>query len=200
MKKAYSQVGRALLVCMIGLLIMDIACAQKSIPVSISPKIGVNFSDLVVSRPGVDATLAKLGWNIGVDVRYGNRFAGNAGMHFFRTGAAIRMRAEDSPALINSSQLKAPLMLGYQFLKVDYFKLWLKGGLVLNYTLRVVEDNPVKVLKDFDAFGLGTRLGVAMDLGRFNLEINYERSHSDLFQDVISAQNKLFSIGLGIRI
>ena len=173
---------------------------QRKIPLSFTPKIGVNFTDLIISQPSVDATLSKMGWNVGLDARYGNRFAVNAGLHFFRLGSAFKMRAEDTPESVTASQFKFPVGLSYRILKVDYFKLWVKADAVLNTTIRVVNGDPSRRLTGYPKTGFSSRMGIGMDLGRLNIEVNYERSHTELLREIVFAHNELFSITLGIRI
>ena len=43
------------------------------------------------------------------------------------------------------------------------------------------------------------RLGVGIDLGRFTLEVNHERSFSELLDNHIGAKNKLVNLSVGLK-
>ncbi len=174
--------------------------AQSTSTLKFAPKTGFNFADFSVGQPGVDASLSKLGWNLGIDATYGRRFLTGAGLHFYRLGAAIKMKDEDFTDAVISSQLKLPVGVGLQVLKIDYFRVLVKGDFVFNYTFRVVEGSPRQVVSDYQKVTLGSRLGIGIELGRFSIDFNYEKSLSNPTADSRYAQNQLVSVLLGLRI
>ncbi len=174
--------------------------AQTKGILTLTPKVGVNFADFIVNHPEIDVSLAKLGWNVGIDGTFGNRLVATSGLHFYRTGSAIKLKAEDSAAPVTTSQIKMPLGLAYRLLKVDYFRLWLKSDLAINYTLRMLEGRLKNPVTDYNNIGLSSRFGLGMDLGRLAIEVNYERTLTDITNDRHYTQNKLISVLVGIRI
>ncbi len=185
---------------LVGCLLPLVVAAQHSVSLSFAPKIGVNFSEMIVSQPTVAATLSKMGWNLGLDARMGNRLTANGGLHYYRLGSAVQLDTEDSPASLISSQFKVPIGVGYKLLQIDYFKIWARFDAVLNYTLSMVEGDFNRRITDYPRTGFGSRMGVGMDLGRLTIEVHYERGHTKFLQDLVSAHNRLVIVSMGVQI
>ncbi len=177
--------------------------AQKIVPLSFSPKIGVNFNDFIISESSTPTlSLAKLGWNVGMDVNYGNRVQSKAGLHFFKLGTGIEMVKDTGNVTerVSTSQFKIPVGVSYKVWNVEYFNLWVQGQIVMNLTTKMVRTRGETESDIYPRNGIGGRLGVGMDLGRFIFEVNYERSFTAILGQTFDAQSKLINMSLGLKI
>ena len=135
--------------------------AQNYVPLVLNPKVGVNFSDLVDFDDEDISSSATMGWNVGIDARYGTNFLLKGGIHFYKTGSA--WRAQDSTSLtmhkFAAHQLKIPIGAGIKVLRVEYFNLWLLADGILNYTIDV-RNRTERDYIDFKKASLSGRVGV----------------------------------------
>jgi hypothetical protein len=173
------------------------------VPLSFSPKIGINFNDFIIddsSEP--DLSLARMGWNIGMDANYGHRLQAQGGIHFFRLGTGIEMKKDTGVVKeqVSTSQFKIPIGVSYKILSIDYFNLWLHSQLVMNLTTKVVHGSAEAESNIYPRSGLSGRVGVGMDLGRFILEVNYERSFTEMLKQAFDARSQLINMSIGIKI
>lgn len=174
--------------------------AQNYVPLIFNPKVGVNFSDLVDSDHENITSSATMGWNIGIDARYGTDFLVKGGMHFYKTGSAWRAQDSTNHTMHKfvAHQLKIPLGAGIKVLRVDYFNLWLLADGILNYTINV-RNRTEKDYIDFKKTCLSGRLGIGMDLSQFTMELTIEQSFSDLIPD-LSAGSRLVNLSVGLKL
>ncbi len=174
--------------------------AQDYIPLVLNPKVGVNFSDLVDFDNEQVSSSATMGWNVGIDARYGTNFLLKGGIHFYKTGSAWRAQDSTSQSMhkFAAHQLKLPIGAGIKVLRVDYFNLWLLADGILNYTIDV-RNRTEKDYIDFNKTGLSGRLGIGMDLSRFTMELTIEHSFSELIPD-LSAGSRLVNLSVGIKL
>ncbi|NND06691.1 MAG: hypothetical protein HKN87_09955 [Saprospiraceae bacterium] len=164
-----------------------------------NPKIGVNFSDLIFStEPANTSSLAEMGWSIGIDADYGNKWLAQGGIHYFQLGSGVQMPRDTQ--VVSASQLKIPMGVGLRVLSIDYFHLWLHSQAVVNFTTRMRRGNLVLDKKDYPRTGLAGRVGIGMDLWKITLELNYEYSFTDLVNESIFARNEMISLALGVKI
>ncbi|MBK8505253.1 MAG: hypothetical protein IPL46_25480 [Saprospiraceae bacterium] len=175
---------------------------QKIVPLSFSPKIGINFNDFIIDDSSDPAlSLARMGWNIGIDANYGHRLQAQAGLHFFRLGTGIEMMKDTGIVTerVSTSQFKIPLGVSYRVCHIDYFNLWLHSQLVINLTTKVVNGSAEAETRIYPRSGLGGRVGIGMDLGRFTLEVNYEGSFTEMLKQSFDARSKLINMSVGLR-
>ncbi|MCB0669822.1 MAG: outer membrane beta-barrel protein [Saprospiraceae bacterium] len=179
------------------------AQAQKIIPLSLTPKLGVNFNDFIIEENSSSAiSLARMGWNLGMDVSYGKRLQAKGGAHFFQLGTGIETMTPDGPVRekVSSSQFKFPVGASYKVWNVEYFNLWIQGQVVMNLTTKMVHGEAETESNIYPRSGLGGRLGIGMDIGRLVLEVNYERSFTEMIRQQFDARSKLINFSLGLKI
>ncbi|MBX2815471.1 MAG: PorT family protein [Saprospiraceae bacterium] len=177
--------------------------AQDYVPLTINPKIGVNFSDLIIDEGYHLNSASRLGWNAGFDFRYGTKLLFLGGLHLYGHGSAVEK--QDTGVSIMSaftnSQLKIPFGVGYKVFRFDYFNVWIYANGVLNLNVTSVRDEGFpERLDQINRSNLAGRFGVGVDISRVTLELNYERSISAFISDEISAQNRLVSLSLGYKL
>jgi hypothetical protein len=177
--------------------------AQKIVPLSFSPKIGINFNDFIFDDSSDPVlSLARMGWNIGLDANYGHRLQVRGGIHFFRLGTGIEMMRDTGIVTerVSTSLFKIPLGLSYKVWSIDYFNLSLHSELVMNLTTKVVHGSAEAETTIYPRSGIGGRVGIGMDLGRFILEVNYEKSFTEMLKQTFDARSKLINLAVGLRI
>ncbi|MDH3651434.1 MAG: PorT family protein [Saprospiraceae bacterium] len=174
--------------------------AQDYVPLVLNPKIGVNFSDLVVAESEQISGSAKMGWNLGFDIRYGTKFMWKGGVHFYSTGSAWQV-ADTSHSMnkLTAHQIKFPIGAGVKVLRIEYFNLWLFADGVLNYTIDVKHDVEKSYI-EYPKTGLSGRLGLSMDLSRFTMELTFERSFTDLISEDLAARNRMVNLSIGLKL
>lgn len=183
----------------IVLFMSQLATAQDANPIRINPKIGVNFSDLIFStEPPNTSSLAEMGWNIGIDLDYGNKWQAKGGLHYFQLGSGVQMPRDTQT--VSASQLKIPMGVGLRVLSVDYFHLWLHTQAVVNVTTKLHQGNVELDNSDYPRAGLAGRVGIGIDLWKVTVELNYEYSLTDLVNELIFARNEMVSLSVGIKI
>ena len=172
--------------------------SQDYLPLVINPKVGVTFNNFQVNHEQYQNTLAKLGWNIGVDARYGTKWLAKSGLHFYKiSGDLVPMDTIAIQESLVINQIKIPVGIGLKAFRVDYFNVWFYLDGIFNYSF---QSNPTRA---GDTRHRGTtfsgRAGVGIDLWRFTIEANYERSFTELLDNDIEAKNKMVNVSLGIK-
>ena len=196
----HKTVAYILMLLIVGL---NQAHSQRIIPLSFNPKMGINFNDLIISESSVPTiSLAKLGWNLGLDVKYGKRLQAEGGLHFFKLGTGIETKIDTASTLekVTTSQLKIPMGVSYKFWNIEYFNLWIHTQVVANITTKITKSDAENKNKIYPHNGLSGRVGLGMDISRITVEINYERSFTDLVRQVFDARSQLISLAIGIKI
>lgn len=179
------------------------AQTQPVMPISFTPKIGVNFNELIISESSLPTiSLARLGWNLGVDAKYGKRLQAEGGLHFFKLGTGIEVKNDTALTTekLTTSQLKIPLGVSYKFWNVEYFNLWVHTQVVGNITTKMVQADETTSTKIYPHSGLSGRIGIGMDLARFSVEVNYERSFTEQVRQIFDARSQLISMAIGLRL
>lgn len=191
----------ALFLCTLGL--QGALSAQDYIPLVINPKVGVNFSDLIIADEARIQTSSQMGWNAGFDFRYGTKLLLMGGMHVYSQGSGVESidSSRSTMSTFRTSQLKVPFGVGYKIFRMDYFNVWLYANGLINFSLESLthEGWPEK-LDEFRRSSISSRFGLGFDISRITVEINYERSISDFIQDDLNAKNHLVSVAVGFKI
>lgn len=184
-------------------ILTSVVSAQKMTPLSFSPKLGVNFNDFIIEESSSPViSLARMGWNIGVDAAYGNRLQAKGGMHFFKLGTGIETETAAGPITekVSTSQFKFPVGVSYKVWNVEYFNLWIQSQVVMNLTTKMVHGEAETQNTIYPRSGFSGRMGIGMDIGRLIIEVNYERSFTDMIRQVFDAQSKIINLSLGLRL
>jgi hypothetical protein len=192
------MIKRLLLLFLLPVLVITVVNGQDYLPLVINPKVGVTFNNFQVNHEQYQNTLAKMGWNIGADVRYGTKWLAKGGLHFYKiSGDLIPM---DTIALQESlviNQIKIPVGIGLKAFRVDYFNIWIYVDGVFNYSYRT--NQPASGDSKNRGTTFSGRAGVGIDLWRITIEANYERSFTELMDNDIEAKNKMVNVSIGIK-
>ncbi len=174
--------------------------------VRFSPKVGMNFSGL--EKELVDfKTDARVGYNVGVDLRIGDGFFQlHPGAHYHNFTADLISRDnidEEMPDLKEKTtiqQLKVPLNLALNLTgDGGVLGIYAKGGVTPSVLLGVKEKADFALDKsDLNTFIVGTNFGAGVDiLNLINVDFNYEIGMTNLFSDQDS-KNNVFTVSVGL--
>jgi hypothetical protein len=183
--------------------IVTVCLGQRSVPVTINPKAGINFTSLIIKEGSgsFSNSLSRMGWNGGIDIRYGNQLIIRGGIHYYQLGSSLEH--PDSSLVTQSLKshiLKVPVGVGLNIYKLDYLDFWLFGDVIYSYTFNISADQWRLTSDQFPATVWSGRLGAGMDLSKITLEASIERSFTDVIYEDVQAKNYLIQISLGIKI
>ena len=197
--------------CTAGMLTLLLSCtlqpaklqAQDYVPLVINPKIGLNFSNLLIEEGYAITSASRLGWNAGFDFRYGTNLLIIGGLHVYGQGSSVESQNNSTTEMrgFTSNQLKIPVGIGYKIFRFDYFNVWLYGQGVMNFRLSSLADEgfPERI-DEFKQSSIAGRFGIGCDIGRVTLELNYERGFSNFIGDEVDAKNHLAGLTLGYKL
>lgn len=191
------------IVFIIALIFTTQVRGQDYVPLVINPKIGVNFSNLLIEDGYAIVSSSRMGWNAGFDFRYGTNFLVLGGLHMYGHGSSVGPRNSTAADMhgFTSNQLKIPVGIGYKIFRFDYFNIWLYGQGVMNFKLSsLAEEGFPTRIDDFKSSSIAARMGIGFDIGRVTLELNYERGISDFIADEVDAKNHLAGLTLGYKL
>lgn len=173
----------------------------------INPKIGLNFSRLS-DDPSVGSNKSRSGFNIGFDLRFGDRFQFAPGLHYATHGIAFEgTQNPDSKDRIAMHLIKLPLLANINIINGDLLKLRVYGGWMNNFLLKV--DNNNYISKDnLKPYTGGIHFGTGLDLGGLTLDLSYEAGMLDVFDGGTvpavlypnNTQNNVLTLSVGVRV
>ena len=184
---------------------LSVAFAQ----VQINPQVGVTYQSLT-QRPDGYSYKAELGWQAGLDARFGDKFFVQPGAFLGRSvtavtyntdipgGAAGSVLVEDN--LVRTS-LKLRGLLGYRVVDTYQFDIRLMLGPSYDVLLSVDQrdGNLTWNEGDFSNGSWNIDVGVGFDMGLFTLSPNASFGLSRVFEDnpsVTDIDSKYISYGL----
>lgn len=180
------------------------AQAQKNNTV-INPKVGVNLSAVDGNLGDLQAA-AKVGWNAGVDFRFGGKKVFIIpGLHFNNyTARLVNDISSDTQVKFKEETtiqaLKAPVNLGFDITgKQQLLNLYLKGGITPTMVLAVNEKPGIPFSKDdLKTFTWAANAGLGLDIAFLTVDLNYEIGMSDYFANA-AGRNNVLTLSAGIR-
>ncbi len=174
---------------------------------AINPKIGLNFSRLA-TEPTVGISESRVGFNIGFDYRFGDRFQIVPGIHYATHGTTL-LGTQDSIAenKIFVHYLQIPVVASFNVFNSNLFQLRIYGGIVANVALKVDANNYL-TKDDWKPVNGGVRLGTGVDLGVLTFDVNCEIGMLDVFEDTAiptllypnNTQNNVLTLAVGVRV
>ncbi|MBP9133926.1 MAG: PorT family protein [Saprospiraceae bacterium] len=174
---------------------------------TINPKIGLNFSHLS-GKPEVGKNEVRIGFNIGFDLRFGERFQFAPGIHYAIHGMAFDgALAADSLDRIALHLIKIPLLANVNVINSNFFRLRLYGGWMNNILLKV-DNNKYLAKEDMNIYTGGILFGTGVDLSGLTLDLSYEVGMLDMFKGGFmvntiypqNTQNNVLTLSVGVRV
>lgn len=167
------------------LLITSITYAQTVI----NPKIGVNTSRLSTDPKGGEVK-ARVGYQIGLDARIGDRVYFQPGLFWFKQSSRLRTAEQiDDNSLqeieddLNRQGLQLLTLVGFNIVDGEGFKFRINAGPAISIITTVDENDFDLRRDDFKGTNLTGNVGLGLDIFFLTLDYNYEFGFSDIFDN-----------------
>lgn len=167
----------------------------------IKPAIGINFTGYSQDPENASAS-AKLGWQLGGTVSFGDKLYGEGGI--FWTYKSNEISENDTNFTFSTSQsgIRIPAMIGYHLLGNETGLVGLRafGGASVYIVTKVDALDLTK--EDFNTASWGVFLGAGVDISMFFVDLKYEWSLTNVSSVTsfdVGKSRSLF-INAGIRL
>lgn len=155
----------------------------------INPKIGVNVSRLSTDPTGGEIS-ARIGWQVGLDARFGDRLYFQPGLFYFKQSSRLRTpeQLDDTPITeiednLNRQGLQLLTQIGYYIIDGDGFKLRINGGPAIS-AITSTNTNAFNLTEDdYRGTNLTGNVGLGFDIFFITLDYNYEFGFSNVFDN-----------------
>lgn len=152
-----------------------------------NPQAGVNFQRLTSPMAGVEYT-ANIGWQLGADLRFGDRLYVQPGAFFGRSATAVKTYSSDTLLYENDlvrTNLKLKGMIGYRIIDTYQFDLRFAMGPTYDVLLSVDDRNDeIGYNKgDFRKGSMNIDAALGFDMGLVTVEPSVSFGLSRVFSD-----------------
>lgn len=153
----------------------------------VNPQLGVNFQQLTSPEAGVEYK-ANLGWQLGADLRFGDRLFFQPGAFFGRSVTAIKSVNSDTLTYEDDlvrTNLRLKAMVGYRLIDSYQFDLRFAMGPTYDVLLSV-EDRNDEIAYDKGDFNKGSMnidAALGFDMGLVSVEPSVSFGLSRVFND-----------------
>jgi hypothetical protein len=153
----------------------------------VNPQAGVNFQQLTSPLAGVEYK-ANIGWQLGADLRFGDKLYFQPGAFFGRSATAVKTYSSDTllyeDDLVRTT-LKLKGMVGYRIVDTYQFDIRFAMGPTYDVLLSVDDkDDKIGYNKgDFRSGSLNLDAAVGFDMGLVSLEPSVSFGLSRVFSD-----------------
>ena len=166
--------------------------------VQFNPQIGMNFMSFSNPPAGTDYK-ANVGYSIGADLRFGERFQIQPGVHWFHSSTAT----ENSDGSIETDDvvqqyLKVKAMAAYNLVDNGEFKFRINAGPAYDFLVNV--DNDFLKKEDFNSGVFYLQGGVGIDILFLTAEVGYMQgmTNSFDFENAPDSKNQGFYFTVGL--
>ncbi len=184
-----------------------LATAGASAQFQMNPQVGVNFQQLTSPEAGVEYK-ANIGWQLGADLRFGDRLYVQPGGFFGRSATAIQTFASDTLLYEDDlvrTNLKLKAMIGYRIIDTYQFDLRFAMGPTYDVLLSVDNRNDdIDYNKgDFRRGSMNIDAALGFDMGLVSVEPSVSFGLTRVFSDnplVSEIGSKYLTYGLTVGI
>jgi hypothetical protein len=153
----------------------------------VNPQVGVNYQHMSNPGPGQEYK-ASMGWQLGADLRFGDRLYVQPGAFFGRNATVIKSTFSDTLMVENDlvrTNLKLKAMVGYRLVDTYQFDIRFAMGPTYDVLLSVdSKDDRIGYNKgDFKSGSLNIDAALGFDMGLFTLEPSASFGLSRVFSD-----------------
>lgn len=174
------------------ILVTSVTYAQNVI----NPKIGFNVSRLSTD-PQLGQINARVGWQLGLDARIGNRVYFQPGLYYFKQSSELVTQAEaETDSLgglqeeLNRQGLQLYTQVGYYLVDGDGFKMRVNAGPSIALLTSVGQSEYIG-RDDYQGVNLTGNAGVGFDIFFLTIDYNYEWGLSNVFQNDTFANDRV---------
>ena len=202
-----TKVNRTLMKTMPVLVLFAALCLTtvSNAQLTVNPKVGINVSG-VEAKIGDLTTEARVGWNAGIDLRFGDKMIFfNPGIQLNNYTARLVKDLEEQPDVklreeTTIQALKAPINLGLRLTGTGgLMQIYAKGGVTPTMLLSVQEKDNFPFNKDdLKKITWGANAGVGVDVLFLTVDLNYEIGLTDYFANA-PGKNNVLTLSAGIK-
>ncbi len=169
------------------ILAMSAAAMQAQAQVAFNPQAGAYFTRLTNS-PSEIMSSASFGWQLGADVRLGDRLYFQPGAFFGRSATYIKFTPLDTTFIQDNlirTTAKMNALLGYNLVHKEMFKLRMNAGPTYEFILSVdsKDDRIAFNRKDYNEGSFNLDAGVGIDVALVTLQGGVSYGLSNAYKD-----------------
>ncbi len=163
----------------------------------INPKVGINASRLSTDPDRGEVT-ARIGYQLGLDARIGNRVYFQPGLFYFKQSSRLKRESQLDDQTIQQIEgnldrqgLQLLTQVGFYIVDGEGFGLRVNAGPAISIITSADGDGNVQLVKDnFKGTNLTGNAGLGIDIFFLTLDYNYEFGFSDVFEnEALTQQN-----------
>jgi len=205
---ARPQIGRTMKkLLFVAALSVTAACASAQFQVN--PQAGVIFQNLTNPEAGIEYK-ANIGWQLGADLRFGDRLYFQPGGFFGRSATAIKSSISDTLAYEDDlvrTNLRLKAMMGYRI--IDTYQFDLRFAVGPTYDVLLSVDNRKDEIAydkgDFRKGSMNIDAALGFDMGLVSVEPSVSFGLSRVFNDNpavkdIGSRYLLYGLTVGINL
>lgn len=169
-------------------LALCFACSVSYAQTVINPKVGLNVSRLSTD-PELGEISARVGWQLGLDARIGNRLYFQPGLFYYKQSSRLKTQSQvegQEPMNIeedlNRQGLQLLTQVGYYLVNGDGFKLRANVGPAISLLTSVGESETIGE-DDYQGTNITANAGIGIDLFFLTFDYNYEWGLSKAFKN-----------------
>lgn len=152
-----------------------------------NPQAGINFQNITNPGPGLEYK-ANVGWQLGADLRFGDRLFFQPGAHFGRSSTAYKLVNNDTLQYENDlvrTNLKLNALVGYRIIDSYQFDLRFMIGPTYDVLLSVDNRNDAIGYNrgDYRKGSLNLDAALGFDMGLFTVQPGVSFGLSRVFSD-----------------
>lgn len=200
---------KILTVTVLALLVSFAAKAQ----LEIKPTVGVNLSN-VSTTPSGTKTSAKMGYQFGASVMFGERLYLSPGIYYYQQKTQyVIQNSENSTTLVTSDEkiagVKIPLLVGFKIIDPTNDPMInlrvFAGPSVLFNTTNKFSDGVINDNVNWKKNTWGAQVGAGVDISIFFIEAGYEFGLSSAYEGDSASENfkdikhNTFVVNAGLR-
>lgn len=173
----------------------------------VNPQLGVNYRSITDEQAGVDFK-ASMGWQLGADLRFGDRLYIQPGGFFGRSATVVKQTFNDTLQLeddLVQTNLRLRAMVGYRI--IDTYQFDVRFAMGPSYDVLLSVDNRNDQIEfnkgDFRGGSFNIDAALGFDMGLVTLEPSVSFGLSKVFQENLAVQeigSKYLTYGLTLGI
>ncbi len=171
--------------------------------ITLNPQFGINSSRLSTDPDFAEPT-ARVGYQLGADVRIGGKTYLEPGLYWYKVGSDLlsedQITSQPLQGQVKINYLKVPICIGHSFVDTRLFKLRGSMGFVPSF-YSGIKDNILNLRnEDFEKLVLGFRSGIGLDIFLFTIDLDYEHGLGKALATHEGARNHVLSFSVGFKI
>lgn len=168
-------------------LALGLSTTTAMAQLQVNPQLGATFVDLTDDGNGV-TTKAAFGFQLGVDLRLGERLYFQPGAYFGRNATVVKISALDTNVIEDNlirTTAKVKALVGYNLIHGEGFKLRVNAGPTYEALLSVDnKDNKIDFNKDdYNGGSFNMDAGLGVDIALFTVEAGVSYGITNAYKD-----------------